>query len=1269
MLEITAADVAELDDKSFRELVVRLCEAELALIGLSSSHVTAGGAQDAPDGGIDVRVDAPDTIASSGYIPRGKTGIQVKASKMPPQALIKEMAPNGELRESIQALLAVGGAYLVASSKSSPADARLSLARSAMSKAVGNVSHHPDAVLDFIGADRIALWCRRHPGVVAWARNAVGRPIEGWLPFTNWSRPDESVEAEFLLDKDARIVDERTPQDGSLTVEQGIQRLRQLASKHREAIRLIGLSGVGKTRLAQALFDSRIGEAALPQSKVLYCDFGLPANPLPIEMARQLVANRFEAIMVVDNCSPETHRGLSSIIKVPESRLSLITIEYDVRDDDMEGTEVFRLEPASDDVTASLIERRYPHINGSDRRRIAEIAGGNARIAMALAHTVRKGESLGRLRDDGLFERLFLQRNSSDNRLLAAAEIAALVYSFDGENEEAGGELAVLSALADQSVTAFKGACAELKRRDLVQVRSHWRAVLPHAVANRLAARALDRLDIKRVTETVEAGGERLLRSFTRRLAFLHDVPQAQHLAEAWFGPGGRLANVESIDEVDFALFRNLAPLAPEAALDAIGRAANRDRTWARFRPRYGALSLHELGRLVRALAFEPALFDRAALRLTEMAIADDEREHSSNEKWLGNLFKIYLSGTMTGPRQRLVFAQGLAQSEQQALRDIGMSALDDMLECHWFSSTDVFDFGARPRGYGWEPSNKAERVHWFEPTVRLIHRLATTDIRVAERARAILAARFRSLWWRAPVQAALTDAMTGIAQGSFWPEGWIAVRTAFRDGDDSPATASLRVLENLLRPTNLLEQARAFGFSKGYGSFDLADSEDGEDDSADSNRWTRVEAKTVRIAAAVAVDPQVFEELLPSLVVTGMARPWPFGRGLASGATDPAEMWTTLVAAIKAAPKELAEPALLRAYLTEWRTRDEASVEAVFDALLSDPDIGQWFPFFQTATSSLSAEAVTRLIKSLELEHTDARSYYVLMYGGVTSSILPSDFATLMRGVAAKDGGPEVALQVLHMRLHDEKKQPPIDPVIRQLGRDLLRAYPLCSSRRREDANLADLVTHCLVGSEGGDAAEHVLRRLKIALQRYHAYGHEHDELVGALFKVQPRVALDFFLDRQFKPHQGRYSRTLIHSFDNHGWPIAKTPIEELLAWAAEEPGERHRRIAASVSVFLGRASDGEDDGEALTPLGLALLEATPDRAAILAEFDSQIMPRSWSGSLSNVLERRVSALKHLQKFPDKAVQDWSSQWRDQIEERIPRERAREAMREQSFE
>lgn len=1267
MLEITSDDVGRLTDADLRELIVRLCEAELVAAGLPSSALTAGGPQDAPDGGIDVRVDSSGSIESSGYIPRGKTGFQVKASPMPPKALVNEMRPGGTLRESISDLLGGGGAYVVVCSKASPTDSRLAVVKAAMLQAAGGPDSYPQGLIDFMGADRVALWCRGHPGVAAWARQTAGRPTEGWLPYGNWSRPAEGVEPEFILDEEARLVDERAPQDGTLSIEVGLERIRALATEHRSSIRLVGLSGVGKTRLIQAVFDSRIGNSAIARHRALYCDYGTPVSPTPTEMARQLVARRSEAVLLIDNCSPEIHRTLSAIIAVPESRVSLLTVEYDVRDDDMEGTEVFRLEPASDDVTVALIKRRFPHINTANRRRLADIAGGNARIALALAHTVRKGESLGRLRDDGLFERLFFQRNQPDPALLAAAEVASLVYSFDGEHEGDGGELQVLALLASQTVQSLKMACAELARRDLLQKRAHWRAVLPHAVANRLAGRALDRMDLSMVGSAMEAGGNRLLRSFSRRLAFLHDVPQAQRLAADWFSPEGRLGRIDAITDDNFSLFRNLAPLAPEAALEAISRGAHRDPAWSSFRPYYaGARSRQELASLVRSLAFEPHMFDEAASRLVEIAIADsqDERQQSNKTAFEG-LFKLYMSGTMAGPKQRLAFIWSLLRSGQEAKVDLGMSALDSMLETRWFGSVDSFDFGARPRSFGWEPSSPQDMIDWFEPTINVLKDLAVRGLPIAVRARQILAARFRGMWWRTNSRELLGDVMGMIADRSFWSEGWIAVRSAIRFAPEGADVGDLAAIEARLRPKNLLEQARAYGFSKGHASQDLEDLDEDEEGSW----WHRAEKRTEQIAQAVAIDDEVRIQLLPDLVRSGLQRHWSFGTGLALGAVDPEAVWHELVRELRSALPDDPEPAVLRSFLRGWFTRAPEVVETVLDQLLHDPELGRWFPFFQTAIHPLNPSGVVRLLASLDLGIAPSGAYHPLVYGRVTDGLEPADFARLLQSIAAKEGGPRVAVEILHMRLHADREKPSIDPIIREVGRHLLATYPLGTPHGREDARLSELALVALSGKEGSKAADRLLRRLKVAVTRYHAHGYEYDDLVATIFKVQPRVALDFFLERQFRPHQGRYARTLLHTFDHMAKPITHAPDEDLLAWAADGSEDRYRRVAECIPIFVGKEPDASDSADRWWPPALALLEAAPNRAEVLAEYDHHVHPRSWSGSLAEIFERRRNALMALDSHSDPVVRDWSLRWQSELADRIPYERSRESRRDQSFE
>src|SRR5260370_32777007 len=102
MLEITGKHIAALTDSDLRDLIGRLCEAEAKERGLSTSYVTSGGHQDAPDGGLDVRVELPAGSKIDGYIARPLTGIQVRATPMPPSKIELEMRPEGTVRPVIQ---------------------------------------------------------------------------------------------------------------------------------------------------------------------------------------------------------------------------------------------------------------------------------------------------------------------------------------------------------------------------------------------------------------------------------------------------------------------------------------------------------------------------------------------------------------------------------------------------------------------------------------------------------------------------------------------------------------------------------------------------------------------------------------------------------------------------------------------------------------------------------------------------------------------------------------------------------------------------------------------------------------------------------------------------------------------------------------------------------------------------------------------------------------------------------------------------------------
>ncbi|MGE5502585.1 MAG: hypothetical protein ACM3W4_11750, partial [Ignavibacteriales bacterium] len=197
----------------------------------------------------------------------------------------------------------------------------------------------------------------------------------------------------------------------------------------------------------------------LDRATAVYADLGQGPEPSPVTMIARLAAMDLRAVVIVDNCPPDAHKVLADLVG-RGGPVSLLTIEYDVRDDTPEGSEVFRLDTASAEVIERLLARRVPHLSDEDRRRIVTLSDCNSRLALAVADAAPRRGGLDRLDKAELFHRLFWQRNAPDTELQRAAQVCALVYFFDVEEEGEGSELTILAGLAEVRV----GACTSTWR-------------------------------------------------------------------------------------------------------------------------------------------------------------------------------------------------------------------------------------------------------------------------------------------------------------------------------------------------------------------------------------------------------------------------------------------------------------------------------------------------------------------------------------------------------------------------------------------------------------------------------------------------------------------------------------------------------------------------------------------------------------------------------------------------------------------------------------
>lgn len=1257
LLEITGDDITLLNDADLRTLIGLLCESDFRLAGLPTSGIIWGGHQDASDDGLDVTVRSNVPPPQNSFVPRKVTGFQVKKPDMTPARIIKEMKPKGKLREEIGTLIKASGAYIIVNPTGSTTNKALQNRLDAMGKAVANVPNHRRLLVDFLDRGRIATWVRAHPSLVLWVRKQIGRPLQGWQPYDNWAKTPNGVQEEYIVDEELRFHG-RTNSEQGVSVIDGLQKLRLRLSQNGASVRLTGLSGVGKTRFVQALFDARIGEHALNPTLAYYTDISDSPNPDPTSFASQLVTTNAKGILIVDNCSLELHRTLAKFCA--GSMVSLLTVEYDIRDDVPEETDVIRLEPSSNGLIEKLLERRFPYISQINMRTITEFATGNARVALALANTLKQNESLSTLRDEELFDRLFRQRHETNNSLKVSAEICSLVYSFNGDDAiSEKSEIEFLANLAETSSRDLYRDVAELRKRGLIQTRSIWRAVLPHAIANRLAKDALNSMPVQTVVNAfLSSDSERLIKSFTRRLGYLHDCEPAIEIARAWLTSDGWLGTTNcNFTPFGLTVFENIAPLAPEATLVMLERANNENDGLAR-------LHKHEFIRLLRHLAYDAELFPRCAKLLSRLALLEkpDINDGSSARATLNSLFHLVLSGTHAPAQIRAAIVNELIESSIQQEQDLGLKLLEAALMTHHFGISHTSTFGARPRDFGYRPNTNQEIVDWYRIYLTICTRLALLDVPIAAKTKRVLANHLRDLWSIGvdidqEFFGDLEHSVIQIHKQKTWNEGWISIKGIIHyDGArmGQKALSRLEQLAQCLKPVDLLERARAYALTDEYLNFNQEDDFDEKDGASD--QWKRVEDTTRQIGAAVVQDEGVFKELLPELVSNYHQRLVVFGEGLADGCKDRRSIWQTLYEQIKKTPSEKRQIAVMLGFLSSCATHDPEIYHSILDSLIQDELLGQWFPFFQM-TSTIDEQAIARLYRALDEGNASIYGFEQLAWGRRHEAINDDDLATLLQKILTKEGGVRAVIKILSMRFHGEKEEQIHSHKLIEVSRRVLLQSDFKELQDRNDYpdyELAQIAAVSLCGHEGSEPAKELCQLLARGFREYQIYSFHYPRLLGMLAQVQPYIFLDSFIGAD----EYMFRRMRFDDLERADSPVNQIPEKVIIDWCERDSGTRYPLIVSSMQTY-SKIQDSED--LVWQPILFTIFEKTPNLQSVLSQLEGEIYPMSWTGSRADAMAKRLILFAKLSEHPNSEIRAWAIKQHLGLQLAIQKERERE--------
>ena len=1232
-----------LGDTALRELVLRLCAAELSRAGRGLDGITAGGDQNAADGGLDVHVDGSE--AALPFLPAFPVGFQVKAEAMGRAKIRDEMRPNGNLRQMILELAAREGTYVIACGKQTSSESRLRERRAAMRAAVSDLPEGANLRLEYYDADQLARWAGDHPGVALWLSEQAGLDTAGWHAHGRWSG-HVGGDAPFFADEAARAQIDRA--NDLVRLDEALHRVGAQLNEPRAVVRLVGLSGMGKTRFAQALFES-VGDVGAPlaSSLAVYCDAAGDLGVSPEGLMTRLEAAGQRAVVIVDNCRSDLHRRLATLATRLSSRLSLLTIDFDVAPDQPADTTVVRLEPAGDDLIDRLLAARAPNITRADRQRVVAFAGGNTRIALSLA-SAPAGQGLADLQDRELLDRLFLTyRRQDDFELRRVARATALVGAFDIAASGEAAEVSILARLANVDEFTFHEKVVELLERGLMQQRGDQRALLPQALAVRLADELFQSQPFLIAPTLLEDAPSRLKRSFLRRLGLLHETPQAVALGERLLAADGGYAVKVLGGREDWSIFAQLAPLAPQRALEILAAAVRdadiEDETF-RWSVRTDAL------RLLAALTHAPDTFE-GATRVTAEILARltaDPRDRGNRDNFL-KLFQSARSGTQASLEARFRLLEELLRHEDARFVTLAVDALGSALSVKLEGPQLAPLFGSRPLGPSWSPSDDAGWHAWYDRGISLAITLIQ-DPSFCGAVRPLLARRLGEMLRIDLLRELARETIVFLADGRFWRDGWFAVcrlLNRYRHPQSQPP-ASLVGFERTLRPRTFEDRFSAWG-------------------QGDPSAWTspvatghgqhqRYLRHARRLGRDLAADLGAARPILAEAIRTRGTGVIAVGGGIASALGDLDGGWH-LLRDLANGDAPLKEGSLLIGYVDDAAKRAPKTVARWLAELSDAPDLRRFTVDLNLAAGLPGDVEAQRMLVALRSGWVSPRDFEALRYGRRTHGISSPLLAEILQDLARTPEGLQVAIEVFAMRSLGTSASS-LDEILLSAGRALLIALATAPATITGNGEVGFIAEACLPGSDGEPAAA----ALAAALVRPGTAGRairEDEQLASILFKHHPRTTLNAAFGDHIDLSDLRHEM-IFHGLDDDDepepGPLGQAPDAVLKAWVEASPETRAPRVARFVRYFR---RDGTDLH--WTPIALWLVESSGQERGVAEVFSDRLWSGSWSGSTADHYERRQKLVEALLGHPNAEIASWAGEFSVRLRRFVADARAQE--------
>lgn len=1254
-LKVENLDIQRLTDRQITELLSMLLYFEAEKFGIPTRSVEVALNITVPDGGEDARIQWKGGRDKTNWLPNRFTLFQCKATDMPPSKCRDELlTKNGCLKPRVKEVFDNGGSYILFHNRTVNKGHQIERI-TAFKKAIDEsdyIGNSLDVDIHIYDACKIAAWTNESISAIVAVWKWVGKLLpNGARTWKDWSGYQDN-NYEYVLDD---------------KIKSYIFQLRSHLNGIRKVARIIGLSGVGKTRLAFETYrqpeDPLDIEQKIRSSQVIYLDAAINSSELPSVISTWRIQG-LRGTIIVDNCTPDMHEKLKYEIEHTKSQLNLLTLDFNPERYNSDHPYI-ELSHTSNEVIKGIISQGYPGISKEDIERIVDFAQGFPKIAVLLAQArINKDEDIGSLRDNVLMEKLLWGRGGRDNLKHKVISVCALFEHLGFEGDVAVQRKFISENICRISDEDFYEECQYFIKRGILDVRGRFVRVTPIPLAIRLATDWWEKCTPERAYEIITSDMPvGMAEALCDQMAKLHFLPKAQELTLNLCGPQAPFGQAEVLNsEKGSRLFRSLVEVNPQATADTLRRV-------------FGHIEREELLKVgpgrrnliwaLEKLCFWEDTFETAAQILLSFAAAENESWGNNATSQFLQLFHFVLSGTQATPVQRIKIIDYALQSRSLQEQMLGIEALGHALQTHHFSRMAGVEIqGSRPVQEDWRPKTWDEVFDYWKKSLEKLTDLAVSNEHLTELACEKIADSIRGLVSYGRMDE-LEVALKLIIdkKGAFWPNALSNIRDTIRfEGPKMPGKEKERLQKwcNWLQPDNFKEQLIL--------KVSLPQWEHEEDPV--TGRYIDISAEKVKIFAIQTLENYYSElvQCLPEILVGEQRQGYTYGYELGRTLEEPEGLLNATILSLKELVSQNVETVNFTFFgglLASLQNRDQKIVKRVLNEISQSRELSKYTVEI-IRFINISEEDLFKVIQLIKEKRVNVSAVNTLSYGSVLSHLSPEviiEFISLIN----KNGieGLLVGWRILFMYTHEEQikflatadafSQMILTPGFLTSGKAdnyevgvVLKK--LFHTKAEETDELVKILTTEIISSLykkiNFDQIRNLRKYLGILLE--HGWQYAWPILSSALLSDE-KVLVYNVID------------LLEPDMSYKKWLLPMIPFEVLKLWTIE-----NTKGPEVLSAIVPVIQEGNDN--IISPIAEFLVSEFGECQQVLNNISSRLSFGGWSGSAIPHYENQISIYKLFENHASPRVRSWATNYIKGLTVEIQREKQREEENELGF-